>query len=398
MMFRKNEKETPRTAPSAARPKPMPSRAVPPSLADVKYIVAVASGKGGVGKSTVSANLACALKHRGFRVGLMDADIYGPSQPGMLGAGSQKADITSDQKLTPVNRHGVDFISIGLLMDEDTPVIWRAPIAMKMIMQFIGAVEWGERDFLLIDLPPGTGDVQLTLAQQAALTGAVIVTTPQDVALGVARKGLRMFEQVNVPVLGVVENMSGFTCAHCGKTTAIFKEGGGKSMASQMDVPFLGSVPLDPEIMMSGELGSPILNSGSTSAPARAFLSIADQLIEEVTRRDAGEGTEPTGMEMSDEGVLTIMWPDGHHSRHTAYNLRVSCTCAHCIDEDTGRKVLDAARVPLDISISDIKPVGRYGLSITFSDKHSTGIYTFDHLRAIDESGERDNGRESFSV
>lgn len=397
MIFRKNEKETATTAPSPA-PKAMPARSVPPSLAGVKHIVAVASGKGGVGKSTVAANLAFALKQRGYRVGLMDADIYGPSQPGMLGAGSDKAAITNDQKLTPVSRHGIDFISIGLLIDEDTPVIWRAPIAMKMIMQFIGAVEWGERDFLLIDLPPGTGDVQLTLAQQAALTGAVIVTTPQDVALGVAKKGLRMFEQVNVPVLGIIENMSGFTCKHCGKTTAIFKEGGGRAMAERLGVPFLSAIPLDPEIMMSGEQGAPVVSASPDSEPSRAFLEVADRLAEEITRRQAGDGTEPLAMELTDDRTLTIDWPGDLRTRHTAYHLRKSCTCANCIDEDTGRQLLDPSRVPLDISITDIKPVGRYGLSITFSDRHSTGIYTFDHLRSIDEGDSVEDRPPSFDV
>lgn len=399
MLNRKPVQSAPADKPAGSPTRPnMSARAVPPSLAGVKHIVAVASGKGGVGKSTVSANLAYALKERGFRVGLMDADIYGPSQPGMLGAGGDKASITADQKLTPVSRHGIDFISIGLLMDEDTPVIWRAPIAMKMIMQFIGAVEWGERDYLLIDLPPGTGDVQLTLAQQASLTGAVIVTTPQDVALGVAKKGLKMFEQVNVPVLGVVENMSGFTCKHCGETTAIFKEGGGKAMAARLEVPFLGSIPLDPEIMMSGDQGVPVVQSARESVPAKAFLAVAERLQEEIARLKAGGRMEPVNMEMADDGVLSIEWPDGHVSRHSAYNLRLACTCANCIDEDSGRKILDSARVPLDISIQEIKPVGRYGLSIAFSDQHSTGIYTFDHLRAIDEGSGGNTESKSFDV
>ncbi|MBD3402978.1 P-loop NTPase [candidate division GN15 bacterium] len=367
-------------------------------MAGVKHIIAVASGKGGVGKSTVSANLAVALRERGFSVGLMDADIYGPSQPGMLGAGTDKAGITEEQKLTPVNRHGIDFISIGLLMEDDSPVIWRAPIAMKMIMQFIGAVEWGERDFLLIDLPPGTGDVQLTLAQQASLSGAVIVTTPQDVALGVARKGLRMFEQVNVPVLGIIENMSGFTCKHCGKETAIFKEGGGRAMAEQLGVPYLSSIPLDPVIMMSGEEGVPVLHQDKGSAASEAFLTVADNLSAQLDKHASAGGKEPEQMSMTDKGELVIDWPGGEQTRHTPYNLRLKCTCANCIDEDTGKQILDTGRVPLDISITDIKAVGRYGVSISFSDGHSTGIYTFDHLRSIDESGQQGDKGQSFSV
>ncbi len=203
-----------------------------PGVDGVKNIIAIASGKGGVGKSTVSTNLAYALKEAGFKVGLMDADIYGPSQPGMLGAELEPPRVVGGQ-LKPTSRYGMSFISMGLFLGGGGPVIWRAPMAMKMVQQFIGNVLWGDLDFLLIDLPPGTGDVQLTLAQQAHLTGAVIVTTPQEVALGVARKGLKMFEQVNVPIIGIIENMSGFICAHCGKETAIFGSGGGQRMAGE---------------------------------------------------------------------------------------------------------------------------------------------------------------------
>ena len=202
-----------------------------PGLSGVKNIIAVASGKGGVGKSTVSANLAVALAQAGHKVGLMDADIYGPSQPGMFGSDNVQPEVINNL-LKPKRNHGVDFISMGLLVGDDTPVIWRAPMAMKMIQQFINSVMWGELDYLLIDLPPGTGDVQLTLAQQASLTGAVIVTTPQQVALGIAKKGLKMFEQVKVPIVGIIENMSGFTCSHCGELTEVFKGGGEIGRAS----------------------------------------------------------------------------------------------------------------------------------------------------------------------
>ena len=399
MFFKKDAKpgHQPSPPPAATTSNPaLSTRAVPPSLAGITNIVAVASGKGGVGKSTVSTNLAVALQSLGHTVGLLDADIYGPSQPGMLGAGGSRAGITDEQQLKPVSRHGIDFISIGLLLDDDSPVIWRAPIAMKMIMQFIGAVEWGKRDYLIIDLPPGTGDVQLTLSQQAALTGAVIVTTPQQVALGVATRGLKMFEQVRVPVLGIIENMSGFTCEACGHVTDIFKEGGGLHLAGDLNIPFLGALPLDPEIMRSGDDGIPVLAKGSEGRAAQAFLSIARRLHNEIeNRRSAGAVDEPVNIELAEDGYLQVVWSDGPLMRYSPYDLRLNCSCAQCIDEDTGKKILDTGRVPLDITINSFKPVGRYGVSVTFSDGHNTGIYTYEHLRRI---GGTKPASDSFKV
>ncbi|UCG60386.1 MAG: P-loop NTPase [Candidatus Zixiibacteriota bacterium] len=371
-----------------------------PGLSRVKNIIAVASGKGGVGKSTVSVNLAVALKRTGATVGLMDADIYGPSQPGMLGSRDARPDISSGH-LKPINKYGIDFISMGLLVSDETPVIWRAPIAMKMIQQFIGSVTWGELDYLFIDLPPGTGDVKLTLAQQASLTGAIIVTTPQQVALGVAHKGLRMFQQVNVPIVGIIENMSGFTCEHCGKETAIFKEGGGKQMAEQLRVPYLGAIPLDTSIMNSGEEGVPVLNNGTDTTAAKAFISVAEAVrknAESIMRVIAQ--TEPKKIQLSNEGNLMITWPDGHESVYTPHTLRISCPCASCIDEDTGKKTLDVDRVPLDIQITGYNPVGRYGVAIAFSDGHNTGIYIFDRLRGLCECDKcsKDKKQDSFTI
>ncbi len=373
---------------------------VQPGLDGVKNIIAVASGKGGVGKSTVSVNLAVALQKSGARVGLMDADIYGPSQPGMLGSDNSQPEVI-DGFLKPKKMHEIDFISMGLLVGENTPVIWRAPIAMKMIQQFIGSVIWGELDYLLIDLPPGTGDVQLTLAQQASLTGAVIVTTPQQVALGVANKGLKMFEQVKVPIIGIIENMSGFTCKHCGETTAVFKEGGGKHMAEKFGVPFLGALPLDPEIMQSGEDGIPILQNGSDSPAARAIHTITDNFKVNADKAgDAIRNVEPKMMKLDENGKLLITWPDDHNSQFSPYQLRLSCPCAACIDEDTGQKILDNKTVPLDIKVSGVKPVGRYGLSIGFSDGHDTGIYIYERLKELCEcqicSGDKKD--DSFSI
>jgi ATP-binding protein involved in chromosome partitioning len=370
-----------------------------PGLDGVKNIIAVASGKGGVGKSTVAVNLAVALEKSGYKVGLMDADIYGPSQPGMLGS---EARPNVDQNfLYPVKKHNVDFISMGLLVGEDTPVIWRAPMAMKMIMQFINSVVWGELDFLLIDLPPGTGDVQLTLAQQASLTGAVIVTTPQQVALGIAKKGLRMFEQVKVPIVGIIENMSGFTCAHCGEVTDVFKEGGGSQLAEALDLPFLGALPLDKEIMSSGEDGQPVLLNSSDSPSAIAFKALADNFSREAEKIYSElDSKEPRQIQVMPDDNLQIVWPDGHESKFSPYHLRLNCACASCVDEDSGNKILDVKSIPLDIKLKGINPVGRYGLSIGFSDGHNTGIYVFEKLRNICECAEcaSDKKEESFDL
>ena len=370
-------------------------------LANVKFSIAIASGKGGVGKSTVSSNLAVAINKMGYKVGLLDADIYGPSQPGMFGSFDSKPDISRGY-LKPIEKYGVRFISIGLLMDKNAPVIWRAPIAMKMIHQFLEQVEWGELDYLLIDLPPGTGDVQLTLAQQAQLSGAVIVTTPQEVALGVARKGLKMFQQVNVPIIGIVENMSGFICGHCGKETAIFAKGGGEKLAAEMHVPFLGKLPLDPSIMSSGEKGVPLLAETNESTSAKAFLRLAGVVTKKVAEIETTvSADEPESIQVDRDGNVDALWPDGHRGKHTPHVLRLNCECAQCKDEDTGRKLIDPRRIPLDIKITGVNPIGRYGIAIAFSDGHNTGIYAFNRLRKICECEkciETKADQKSFSI
>jgi ATP-binding protein involved in chromosome partitioning len=372
-----------------------------PGLSGVKNIIAIASGKGGVGKSSVATNLAVALRHSGSSVGLLDADIYGPSQPGMFGAGNDRPKII-DNRITPLSKHGISFISMGLLPGSEGPVVWRAPLAIKIIHQFLGNVLWGELDYLLIDLPPGTGDVQLTLAQQASLTGAIIVTTPQEIALGVARKGLKMFEQVNVPILGIIENMSGFTCKHCGNETPVFGAGGGKLMAGEYNVPLLGTVPLDPEIMMSGEDGIPVLEKSPDSPASKAYLDLVGKLKESVDRGDAaGKVIEPRHIELSSDSELRVRWPDGHEGSHTAYYLRINCKCAACQDEDTGRRTLDPDSIPLDIKFASVGKVGRYAIQPDFSDGHNTGIYSFQKLRELCECSDCMKARKedgSFSV
>jgi ATP-binding protein involved in chromosome partitioning len=236
-------------------------------------VVAIASGKGGVGKSTVSVNLACALRHLGASVGLLDCDIYGPSIPLMMGI-HDKPTISAAEKLVPPVSHGVKLMSMGFLIEGDAPVIWRGPMIMKTIQQFISDVEWGDLDYLLVDLPPGTGDAQLSLCQTVPLDGGVIVTTPQEASLGVVRKGIVMFEKVNVPILGIVENMSYFM-APGGERVEIFGHGGGRSEAHRRNLPFLGEIPIYLEIRQGGDTGFPVVASNPQDAPAQAFISIA---------------------------------------------------------------------------------------------------------------------------
>ncbi len=260
-------------------PNRTPQQAIAPDpklIPEVDRVIAVASGKGGVGKSTVSVNLATSLAALGYSVGLLDADIYGPSIPMMMGIEAQKPRVAEGGKhLLPFERHGVKIMSLGFILDIDTPVIWRGPMVMKAIEQLLGDVEWGALDFLIVDLPPGTGDAQLTLTQKVPLSGAVIVTTPQDVALIDARKGLAMFNKVNVPVLGIVENMSSFVCPECGTVTDIFKKGGGKRTADELGCTFLGAIPLDPAIALGGDSGEPIVVSEPDGAHSQAFREVA---------------------------------------------------------------------------------------------------------------------------
>ena len=255
------------------------------ALPGIKHIIAVASGKGGVGKSTVCVNLALALSQMGLKIGILDADVYGPSMPKLLGIHSRPELAAPNSKmLKPLERHGLKAMSMGFLVDEDTPMVWRGPMVMGALTQLLREVAWGELDALLIDMPPGTGDVQLTLAQQTALAGAVVVSTPQDLALADARKGLTMFRKVNVPILGIVENMSYFLCGNCNERHEIFGHGGAAEEAKRLKVPFLGEVPLESGLRARSDAGEPIVASEPNSASAQAFMAIAKQVWESVDK------------------------------------------------------------------------------------------------------------------
>ena len=339
-------------------------------LPGIRHIVAVGSGKGGVGKSTVSVNLALALQHLGARVGLVDADILGPSIPVMLGIPTGQPPMqTPEGRIIPVERHGLKVISMGMLTGDDNPAILRGPMVGKYLKMFIGEVQWGQLDYLILDLPPGTGDAQLTLAQSMPLSGVVIVTTPQAVSLKIARRGLRMFEKVQVPILGIVENMRTFTCPHCGHSTDIFRHSGGERMSRELGVPFLGALPLDADVVTCGDEGRPIVVDQPKSVSAQVYAAIAAALVEQlhaaaallkpfVWRWDSNEGAPawmedavrpagarniPIGLLRRDPRTLSILWQDGHRDDFDVRDLRLACQCALCVEgHDREMPVTDA--------------------------------------------------------
>ncbi|HEY7509858.1 MAG TPA: Mrp/NBP35 family ATP-binding protein [Vicinamibacteria bacterium] len=251
-------------------------------LPGIRNILAVGAGKGGVGKSTTAVNLAVALRRKGARVGLMDTDVYGPNIPQMLGVTAQP-EVTEERKMVPPEAHGIKVISMGMLVPPDQPVIWRGPMLHGAVQQFMRDVVWGELDYLVVDLPPGTGDVSLSMAQSVPVAGAVVVTTPQGVSVSDVRKAVAMFRQLNIPVLGAIENMSWFECPHCGEKTEIFGRGGGEKMAAELMIPFLGAVPIDTRVRSGGDEGQPIVAAAPESPAARAFVELAGKVAAQVS-------------------------------------------------------------------------------------------------------------------
>jgi ATP-binding protein involved in chromosome partitioning len=363
----------------AAQPQARPLAPVP----GVKSLVAVASGKGGVGKSTTAINLALGLKTLGLKVGILDADIYGPSQPRLLGLKGQPQ-VLKGKTLKPMDGYGLKAMSMGFMVDEETPVIWRGPMVVGALNQMLRDVAWGEDgdlDVLVIDMPPGTGDVQLTMAQQVPLSGAVIVSTPQDLALIDARKGLAMFRKVGVPVLGIVENMSTFICPKCGERSDIFGHGGAEAEAERLGVPFLGAIPLDMEIRSRSDAGQPITATVPDSPHAKAFCEVAARTWAEL--RNAQEiAAKPPLLEVSAGGDrLTVTFACATKYELAAELLRVMSPSAEVQGHSPEQRVTVAGK--RNVKIKDLRPVGTYAVRIAFDDGHDTGLFTWTYLQQL---------------
>ena len=356
----------------------------PQALTNVKNIIAIASGKGGVGKSTVTVCIAEAFANAGAKVGVLDIDVYGPSIPNMVGLGSHQLGGAQEGVLEPVEAHGMKIMSMGFLATKDTPVVWRGPIASQLVQQFLGAVDWGELDYLFVDMPPGTGDIQLTLSQSVPLTGAVIVTTPQEIAHTIAEKGLRMFQQVKIPILGIVENMAGFTPPGSEEIFHIFGEGGGTSAAEEFDLPLLGQIPIRQDLREAMDNGKVFTNDNIDSIASL----IAVEAMAVVTNEELSPFA-PQEINLANDGeTLVIKWQDNVEHVISAFNVRFMCPCAHCVDEITGEKLVKETDIPPDVKITDSVPVGRYGVRFNFTDPSpgaGAGIYTFSFLRKLGE-------------
>ena len=372
----------------------------------IKHIIAVHSGKGGVGKSTVAVNLAIGLAELGARVGLMDADIHGPSIAKMMGNTNWPEPAPMPDTIFPLEAFGIKFISMGNLTTDDTPIIWRGAMLNSALNQFFSHVEWGELDCLLIDMPPGTGDVQLTLSQSIPLAGAVIVTTPQELAISDTVRGARAFQRLEVPILGVIENMSYFICDACNHETEMFGESSVKMLAQELKTGVLARIPLEPAICQTGDGGRPFVVAAPDSETTKAFEHAAEKILNQIEKNapstvldlrwvdmhegqritmppkgDFDSGLEIKALWQAGKSELGIAWRDGSKTFIPVRELRLSCPCAVCVDEWTGDEILDPDTVSEELSVSTIQTVGRYAIQPVFSDGHNTGIFHFERLR-----------------
>jgi ATP-binding protein involved in chromosome partitioning len=352
----------------------------------VKHMIAVASGKGGVGKSTTAVNLALGFRAIGLKAGILDADIYGPSQPRLLGL-TGRPQVVAGKTMMPMQGYGLQVMSMGFLVDEGTPIIWRGPMVVSALNQMLREVAWDDLDVMVIDMPPGTGDVQLTMAQQVPLSGAVIVSTPQDLALIDARKGLNMFRKVDVPVLGIIENMSYFICPKCGERSDIFGSGGAEIEADKLGVPFLGAVPLHMEIRSRSDAGQPIVATNPDSPHAQIYREIAARSWAEV---QAAEGTrvKPPKLEISpNRDALAVTFDDGESYELSAEMLRVMSPSAEVQGHSPDQRVTVARK--RNVKIRELRPVGNYAVRIVFDDGHDTGLYAWSYLQILGREKEQ---------
>ena len=343
----------------------------------VKHIIAVASGKGGVGKSTTAVNLALGFQAIGLKTGLLDADIYGPSQPRLLGLAG-RPDMIEGNTLKPMEGYGLRVMSMGFLVEENTPIIWRGPMVVSALNNMLRDVDWGELDVLVVDMPPGTGDVQLTMAQQVPLSGAIIVSTPQDLALIDARKGLNMFRKVDVPVLGIIENMSYFVCPKCGERSDIFGHGGAAAEAEKLGIPFLGGVPLHMDIREKSDAGQPVTATAPESVHAQIYRELAAKAWSEVEAAQGHRLAAPK-LDVVDGGAaLSVMFESGPSYELSAEMLRVMSPSAEVQGHSPDERRTVAKKK--NVKIKGLEPVGNYAVKIVFDDGHDTGLFAWSYL------------------
>lgn len=353
--------------------------------------IAIASGKGGVGKSTVTTQLASMLAHNGYKVGVIDADLYGPCQYDLLSASETEIEATPDNKIIPgfSKTHNIYYVSVNNLLPNEgnNAILWRAPIATKLIKEFVQKVAWPQLDFLFIDLPPGTGDIQITISQLAKLDGAIIVTTPQKVAYNIAAKAIQMFKKVNIKILGIIENMSGYVCSNCKHENKIFnphdneQAAGGIILSRKYNTELLGTVPLDSSLVTLSDNGQSVKDLADAHPVKQSYSKILQNVLIKLSSVSTLENSIHYRLENNTN--LEIKNLSNNSTRLlSAYDLRVSCQCALCKDEATGRVWINKNIISKDITITNIHEVGNYGLRITFSDGHGSGIYEFNKLIA----------------
>ena len=354
------------------------------AVSGIRHLIAVASGKGGVGKSTTAVNLALGFQANGLKAGILDADIYGPSQPRLLGL-TGRPQALPDKRLRPMEAFGLKAMSMGFLVDEGTPIIWRGPMVVSALTQMLREVAWGdpgnELDVLVIDMPPGTGDVQLTMAQQVPLAGAIIVSTPQDLALIDARKGLNMFRKVDVPVLGIIENMSFFICTKCGERHEIFGHGGAEAEAEKLGLPFLGGVPLHMEIRARSDSGQPITATNPEGIHAQIYRDIAAKAWSEL-QASQGRRIKPPALDVTAGGAsLEVTFENTKPFSLSAEMLRVMSPSAEVQGHSADQRVTVGGK--RNVKIRDLQPVGNYAVKIVFDDGHNTGLYAWNYLELL---------------
>lgn len=350
----------------------------------IKSIIGIAAGKGGVGKSCVTVNLALALVKLGFKVGVMDTDLYGPSIRRMLP--EEQMPLQNQERITPAVCRGIKIISMAYFRREDEAAVVRAPIANGIIQQFIKNVDWGDLDFLLIDFPPGTGDIQLTLSQNARLKAALMVTTPQEVALMDVRKAMGLFHKVKVPVVGILENMSYYQPPGLPKMYPL-GQGGGASLAQETGFPLIGEVPLNPELSRCGDEGISVFEQSNPEAQeiSKIFLEVAKTFLGYLKVLENRQSVDVEKIVQKDKHTFTVEWSDGLNADFRLSELQMNCPCAGCNDEETGKSLVDPASIPYDQRASAIDPVGHYALKIHFNSGCTKGIYSFDFLRRLAE-------------